>query len=115
MNPAQLRSQVEGGVVQALGTALYEEMMTDPDTGAVTTTVLRNYHIPQLADIPDTEVLFAATTDSVGPLGAKSMSESPYNPVAPALANAIRDAIGVRLYELPMSRDRVWRAAAARS
>jgi len=45
----------------------------------------------------------------MGPLGAKSMSEAPYNPVAPALANAVRDAIGVRPMELPMSRDRLWR------
>jgi putative selenate reductase molybdopterin-binding subunit len=75
----------------------------------VTTRVLRNYHIPQLADLPVTEVYFANTADDLGPYGAKSMSESPYNPVAPALANAVRDAIGIRSYELPMSRDRLWR------
>jgi CO/xanthine dehydrogenase Mo-binding subunit len=113
MNPEQLRAQVDGGVAQALGTAMYEEMMVDAD-GRMITNVLRQYHIPQLADVPRTEVYFAVTTDEIGPLGAKSMSESPYNPVAPALANAIRDAIGVRLYELPMSRDRVWRAATGR-
>ena len=113
MNPEQCRGQIEGGVAQALGSALYEEMMIDP-TGRMITTVLRNYHLPQLADVPRTEVFFAATTDEIGPFGAKSMSESPYNPVAPALANAIRDALGVRLYDLPMSSDRVWRAAAAR-
>jgi CO/xanthine dehydrogenase Mo-binding subunit/aerobic-type carbon monoxide dehydrogenase small subunit (CoxS/CutS family) len=109
MNPAQCRGQVEGGVAQAIGTALYEDIRTD-DTGAVTTTTLRNYHIPQFSDVPRTEVLFADTYDSIGPLGAKSMSESPYNPVAPALANAIRDATGVRLHSLPMSADRLWRA-----
>ena len=59
---------------------------------------------------PRTQVLFADTYDRLGPFGAKSMSESPYNPVAPALANAIRDAVGVRLHHLPMSSDRVWRA-----
>jgi CO/xanthine dehydrogenase Mo-binding subunit len=75
----------------------------------VTTRVLRNYHIPQMADVPHTEVLFAPTYDDLGPFGAKSMSEAPYNPVAPALANAVRDAIGVRPHELPMSRDRIWR------
>ena len=62
-----------------------------------------------MADVPETEVYFADTADELGPYGAKSMSESPYNPVAPALANAIRRAIGQRPYELPMSRDRVWR------
>ena len=53
---------------------------------------------------------FADTDDSIGPLGAKSMSESPFNPVAPALANALRDATGVRFTELPFTADRVWTA-----
>lgn len=108
MNPVQCRGQVEGGVAQALGAALYEEMRLD-ETGHVTTASLRNYHIPQLADVPTTRVLFADTYDALGPLGAKSMSESPYNPVAPALANAVTDAVGVRPHALPMSADRVWR------
>ena len=107
MNPQQCRGQVEGGVVQAIGTALFEELVLED--GLVTTSVLRNYHIPQMADVPDTEVYFADTADELGPHGAKSMSESPYNPVAPALANAVTDAIGVRPHELPMSRDRLWR------
>jgi putative selenate reductase molybdopterin-binding subunit len=64
--------------------------------------------VPQLGDVPRTEVLFADTVDTLGPFGAKSMSESPYNPVAPAIANAIRDATGVRPHRLPMTRDRVW-------
>ncbi|MEU4808416.1 molybdopterin cofactor-binding domain-containing protein [Nocardia fluminea] len=108
LNPVQLRGQVEGGVAQALGTALYEDMRTE--AGVVTTRTLRHYHIPQFADLPRTEVYFAETSDELGPLGAKSMSESPYNPVAPALANAIRDAVGVRPDRLPMTADRVWRA-----
>nr|WP_157517164.1 molybdopterin cofactor-binding domain-containing protein [Mycobacterium sp. MS1601] len=109
INPQQCRGQVEGGVAQAIGGALYEEMLLSPD-GVVTNATLRNYHIPQLADLPVTEVLFADTYDRLGPMGAKSMSESPYNPVAPALANAIRDAIGIRLHRLPMTPARVWRA-----
>ncbi|NYD71935.1 molybdopterin-dependent oxidoreductase [Herbiconiux flava] len=111
LNPAQLRGQIEGGVAQAIGSALYEEMIMKE--GLVTTQVFRAYHLPQLADVPVTEVFFADTDDSVGPFGAKSMSEAPYNPVAPALANAVRDALGVRPHELPLSRDRVWRLAAA--
>lgn len=108
INPAQLRGQVEGGVAQAIGSSLYEEVILD-GAGSVTTAILRNYHIPQMADVPTTEVLFADTADELGPFGAKSMSEAPYNPVAPALANAVRDAIGVRPHQLPVSRDRVWR------
>ena len=112
MNPEQCRGQVEGGVAQAIGSALYEEMRVGAD-GAVTTTDLRNYHIPQLADVPLTEVYFADTYDALGPLGAKSMSESPYNPVAPALANAIARACGARMRQLPMTPARVWRALQA--
>jgi putative selenate reductase molybdopterin-binding subunit len=108
LNPEQLRGQIEGGTAQAIGSALYEEMILDGE-GRVLTTAFRNYHVPQVADIPDTEVYFASTHDDMGPLGAKSMSEAPYNPVAPALANAIRDALGLRPQELPMSRDRLWR------
>jgi CO/xanthine dehydrogenase Mo-binding subunit/aerobic-type carbon monoxide dehydrogenase small subunit (CoxS/CutS family) len=109
MNPEQCRGQVEGGVAQGIGSALYEEMRVSPG-GEVITKDLRNYHIPQLADLPVTEVHFADTYDVLGPLGAKSMSESPYNPVAPALANAIARACGARLRQLPMTPARVWRA-----
>ncbi|WP_241385278.1 molybdopterin-dependent oxidoreductase [Rhodococcus sp. CH91] len=108
LNPEQCRGQIEGGAAQALGASMYEEILTD-DEGRVTTDVLRNYHIPQYADVPRTEVYFADTYDELGPMGAKSMSEAPFNPVAPALANAVRNAIGARPHELPLSRDRIWR------
>lgn len=111
LNPEQLRGQVEGGTAQGIGSALYEEMVLVD--GEVRTRTLRGYRVPQLADVPDTRVLFADTYDALGPWGAKSMSEAPYDPVAPALANAVRDALGVRPYRLPMSRDRLWRLAAA--
>lgn len=107
INPEQLRGQVEGGTAQGIGSALYEEMTLRD--GEVLTRSFRSYRVPQMADVPPTEVLFADTVDALGPRGAKSMSEAPYNPVAPALANAIRDAVGARPYELPMSRDRIWR------
>lgn len=107
LNPEQLRGQIEGGVVQGFGSALQEEVRVVD--GVVTTRTLRDYHLPRLGQLPPTEVLLADTVDSLGPLGAKSMSEAPYNPVAPAVANAVRDATGRRPHELPMSRDRVWR------
>jgi len=112
LNPEQLRGQIEGGVAQALGGARFEELIVRD--GRVVTDVLRQYHVPQFADVPRTEVFFADTADELGPFGAKSMSEAPYNPVAPALANAVRDAVGVRPYELPLSNDRVWRLCAGR-
>jgi CO/xanthine dehydrogenase Mo-binding subunit/aerobic-type carbon monoxide dehydrogenase small subunit (CoxS/CutS family) len=109
INPMQCRGQVEGGAAQAIGAAMYEEIRIDP-TGRVTNPSLRGYHIPAWADLPRTEVLFADTVDTVGPFGAKSMSESPFNPVAPALANAVANAIGVRVRDLPLARDRLFRA-----
>jgi putative selenate reductase molybdopterin-binding subunit len=108
LNPVQLRGQVEGGVAQALGAALFEEVRVSA-AGAVTTRALREYHVPVLADMPSTEVLFCASTyDPYGPHGAKPMSEAPFNPVAPALANAVRDATGVRCTALPLRRDVVY-------
>jgi putative selenate reductase molybdopterin-binding subunit len=109
INPMQCRGQVEGGVAQAIGAALYEEVMMD-GSGNVTNPTFRGYHIPTYADVPVTEVHFAKTFDRIGPLGAKSMSESPYNPIAAALGNAIRDATGVRLYETPFRADQLYRA-----
>ncbi|MEJ1194999.1 molybdopterin-dependent oxidoreductase [Pseudarthrobacter sp. CCNWLW207] len=107
VNPRQCRGQIEGGIAQALGAALYEEVVVD-DAGRVTTDILRQYHIPTFADVPRSEVYFADTNDKLGPLGAKSMSESPFNPVAPALANAIRNATGVRFASLPIARDKIY-------
>ncbi|ROQ77884.1 xanthine dehydrogenase molybdenum binding subunit apoprotein [Streptomyces sp. CEV 2-1] len=109
MNPMQCRGQVEGGIAQALGATLFENVRLN-GRGEVTTAAFRQYRLPQYADIPRTEVHFMETVDTIGPLGAKSMSESPFNPVAPAFANALRDATGIRFTQLPLTRDRVWLA-----
>jgi putative selenate reductase molybdopterin-binding subunit len=108
VNPMQCRGQIEGGVAQAIGAALYEKLSIDAD-GKVANPTFRGYHIPTFADAPITEVYFADTFDRIGPLGAKSMSESPYNPIAAALGNAIRDATGLRLYETPFMADELYR------
>jgi putative selenate reductase molybdopterin-binding subunit len=112
LNPVQCLGQVEGGVAQALGATLSEHVDIDA-AGQVTTAGFRQYHLPTFADVPRTEVLFAETDDAIGPHGAKSMSESPFNPVAPAMANALRDAIGVRLTDLPFTADRIWQSMRA--
>ncbi|MGA7808346.1 molybdopterin-dependent oxidoreductase [Bradyrhizobium sp.] len=106
-NPMQCRGQVEGGVAQALGAALYEEMVIDAG-GRVVNPRFRDYHLPQFADVPGTEVYFADTSDTIGPMGAKSMSESPYNPVTAALGNALADATGIRFTSTPFKPDRLW-------
>jgi putative selenate reductase molybdopterin-binding subunit len=107
VNPMQCRGQVEGGVAQSLGATLYEEMVIDGG-GRVVNPKFRDYHLPSFADIPRTEVFFADTVDSIGPMGAKSMSESPYNPVAAALGNALANATGIRFTAVPFKPDRLW-------
>jgi CO/xanthine dehydrogenase Mo-binding subunit/aerobic-type carbon monoxide dehydrogenase small subunit (CoxS/CutS family) len=106
-NPMQLRGQIEGGVAQSLGAALYEEMVID-GYGRVVNPKFRDYHLPSFADIPRTEVYFADTRDALGPMGAKSMSESPYNPVAAALGNALANATGIRFTTVPFKPDRLF-------
>ena len=106
INPMQCRGQIEGGVAQALGATLYEELLID-GTGRPINPTFRDYHVPAFADIPRLEIYFADTADAVGPYGAKSMSESPYNPVAAALGNALRDATGIRFKAVPFRADRV--------
>lgn len=109
INPLQLRGQVEGAIAQGLGSALYEKIVYDQE-GRVVNPTFRHYRIPAYADIPRSEVYFARTTDVFGPLGAKSMSEAPINPVAPALANALADATGIRFHDLPLAPDRIYLA-----
>jgi putative selenate reductase molybdopterin-binding subunit len=109
INPMQCRGQVEGGVAQSLGATLYEEMVIDA-AGRVINPTFRNYHLPQYGDVPRTEVLFAKTSDTIGPLGAKPMSESPYNPVAAAMGNALADATGIRFHATPFKPDRIFAA-----
>jgi putative selenate reductase molybdopterin-binding subunit len=107
MNPLQCTGQVEGGIAQGIGWAMIEDMIID-ERGAVTNPTLRNYRIPAFADIPTSEIYFAATTDSVGPMGAKPMSESPVNPVAAAMANALYDATGICFAKLPFTAPRLF-------
>jgi len=108
INPMQCRGQVEGSIAQGIGWSLFERM-TFNAAGELAQTTFRNYRIPAFADIPRTEVYFADTYDTIGPLGAKAMSESPINPIAPALANALRDATGIRFRSLPFSADRIYK------
>jgi len=108
-NPMQCRGQVEGGVAQSLGATLYEELVID-DGGHITNPRFRDYHLPSFADVPRTDVYFADTYDTIGPMGAKSMSESPYNPVAAAMGNAIANATGIRFTSTPFKPDRLFPA-----
>lgn len=107
INPAQVRGQVEGGVAQGIGFVLTENFHID-ENGVMTNPNLRNYRIPTYADIPRTDVLVVESHDSVGPMASKGIAESCINPVAPALANALHDATGVRYRELPLTPERIY-------
>ncbi|MDT9687343.1 molybdopterin-dependent oxidoreductase [Streptomyces sp. P9(2023)] len=107
INPAQVRGQVEGGIAQGIGFAMTENFQVDAD-GAMVNPNLRNYRIPTYADIPRTEVLLVDSTDSYGPMRSKGMAECCVNPVAPALANALHDATGVRFRALPLTPERIY-------
>lgn len=103
----QLRSQIEGAVAQGIGTTLMEEVRTDHH-GRVTTAELRTYPVPHAADVPPTEVHFVPVPGSDRPGCAKPGGEAAFNPVAPAVANALRDATGVRFTALPLRPDIIW-------
>ena len=107
INPMQCRGQIDGAIAMGFGWALTENMVHD-EAGAVVNPSLRNYRIPAFADVPVTEIHFADTYDSIGPLGAKAQGECAINPVAPAIANAIADATGVRFAHLPLTPDRIF-------
>jgi putative selenate reductase molybdopterin-binding subunit len=75
---------------------------------------LRDYRIPAFADLPRSEVYFADTCDTVGPLGAKAQGECAINAVAPAIANAVANATGIRCPDLPLTPDRIFEKLSAR-
>ena len=113
INPMQCRGQIDGSVAMGFGWALYEKMVYD-DKGAMVNPALRNYRIPAYADVPHSEVYFADTYDTIGPLGAKAQGECAINPVAPAVSNAVAHATGVRFAHLPMSPERIFAELARR-
>lgn len=107
INPMQCRGQIDGAIAMGFGWTLYENMVFD-DNGAVVNPALRDYRIPAFADVPRSEIYFADTYDKVGPLGAKAQGECAINPVAPAIANAVANATGVRFPSLPLTPDRIF-------
>ena len=105
LNPNMAVNQVEGGVSQMLGFTLSERMLTDARNGVTLNASFLEHKSPTILDSPPIEVIFADVVDPVGPFGAKALGEPPSVGVAPAIANAIYDAIGVRVRELPITPD----------
>ena len=108
LNPVTLEGQIEGGVLQCVGMALYEHMKTTG--GSVDTSDLSTYIIPTSVDAPPIRTAFIEHRYSKGPFGAKGIGETPAMPGAVAIANAVAHATGVRFDELPLTPERVRRA-----
>jgi len=111
VNPLGAESQVEGGVIQGIGHTLSEQRLLDPETGRVLTTSLDAYRLPTIADVPEIVCEFVDRPDEhLTNLGSKGLGEPPIVPIAAAIANAIRDATGADVHELPVSREEMLRA-----
>lgn len=110
LNPTQVRGQDEGAAIMGLGHTLMERMIFD-DEGRIRNLGAIDYRIPTSMDLPlrmDSDII--ENGDGPGPYGAKGMSEGALLCVAPAVAAAVFDAVGVRIHDLPLSPERVWRA-----
>ena len=105
--PQLARSQAEGSIVQGIGYALYEGRQIDQASGQILTTGLEDYRIPGIADTPDMDIHFDETGFDHVPGGAVGLGEVATVPVAAAIANAVHNATGNRIYEIPMRPDRL--------
>jgi CO/xanthine dehydrogenase Mo-binding subunit len=108
LNPLTHQGQIEGGVIQGLGYALMEEMNTEE--GRISTLSLGEYKIPTIEDIPELVTVLLESSTGPAPYGGKSIGESSNVPVAAAIANAVFDAVGVRILDLPITAEKVFRA-----
>ncbi|MDY3280974.1 xanthine dehydrogenase family protein molybdopterin-binding subunit [Dysosmobacter sp.] len=102
INRMTVAGQLEGGIAQGVGYALYERMEINPRTKRTLSSDLLHYRIPQMDDMPQTYVDMVDSYDPYGPLGAKSVGELATVPVAPAIVNAVRHAAGTEISSLPL-------------
>jgi CO/xanthine dehydrogenase Mo-binding subunit len=105
INPLMAEGQVHGAVAQGIGFALMEEIQVNG--GEVTSQNFRSYKVPRAKDIPPIYTIFVESNDPNGPYGAKGLAEPALTPIAPAIANAICHATGIRLKDLPMTADKM--------
>ena len=109
VNPLTASGQIEGGMTQALGYAVCEEMRYDEKGNAIERDLDR-YHIFRADEMPELETIFVETFEPSHPFGVKAVAEIPMDGVAPAVGNAILDAVGVNVDENPVTPEKVWRA-----
>ncbi|MBU4483807.1 xanthine dehydrogenase family protein molybdopterin-binding subunit [bacterium] len=107
INPLQIRGQVAGGVMMAIGATLHEEVRFDKD-GKAQNPRFATYRFPNIKDAPKVQTIeFVETPGEIGPYGARGIGEHPVIGVAPSILNAIYDAIGVDFYELPITPEKI--------
>jgi CO/xanthine dehydrogenase Mo-binding subunit len=112
LNPLSHQGQIEGGVIQGLGYALMEEMVTEE--GHISTLSLGDYKIPTINDLPKLETILLGPAPGPAPYQGKGIGESSNIPVAGAIANAVYDAVGVRIMDLPITAEKVLAALRAK-
>jgi len=110
INLNSVEGQIEGGALQGVGFGLFEDYFISRDSGAVESDNFDKYRIPSSIDLPEMEVILVEKPDPKGPFGAKSVGESALVAITPAIANAIYDAIGVRITELPVTPEKILKA-----
>ncbi len=113
LNPAKIEGQLEGGCLQGQGYALTEQYRVKQ--GMHLTRNLGQCRIPTIKDVPDIEFVIVEDPEPNGPLGAKGIGEIAMIPVTPAIVNAIYDAVGVRITDLPATPDRILEALKKKS
>jgi CO/xanthine dehydrogenase Mo-binding subunit len=109
LNPLMVEGQIHGGTVQSLGWALQEAMLYD-EAGQLLTGSFMDYALPKIDNVPGIEAVLVTNPSPVGPFGARGVGEPPITAGLAAIANAVRDAVGVRITELPLRSETVWRA-----
>jgi CO/xanthine dehydrogenase Mo-binding subunit/aerobic-type carbon monoxide dehydrogenase small subunit (CoxS/CutS family) len=112
MNPLTARSQIKGGATMGIGMALHEDLVYDRRSGSPLSAGYYGARVATHRDAPDIEVIFIESDDGLGPFGAKSMGESSKVPAPAAVANAVFNAIGVRMKDLPITREKIVAALA---
>ena len=108
INPVTHQGQIDGATVMGVGQGVMEELVMD--NGRVTNSNLGDYKMPTARDIPELTTVLVKSTGGVGPLDAKPIGEFANNGPPAAIANAVADAVGVRLFELPVSAEKIYRA-----
>jgi xanthine dehydrogenase YagR molybdenum-binding subunit len=108
IKPTLAESQLEGGIIQGLGYALFEERVMDERLGLPLNPTMHDYKVPTIGDVPAIDAFCVEAADVVANhTGAKGLAEPPIIPTAPAIANAVADALGVEMVEIPLTPWRV--------